>query len=297
MMQRIGPLLIIEGPNGSKVPFSRSLYIDCSEKVLLDTGADQQALLDLDHEYGVELIVNTHYHPDHTLHNHLFKDTIKLINPQEYETTRTVEGVARLNGVFQEWGEKGVDQWKASLPEEWSKNLDGITGAYEYEIEYVFGDIKIHFLHTPGHTSGFSCPYFPELGVAFVGDYDMTTFGPWYNGSDGSIEDFLRSGKQLLELDCDTYITGHQKGIFTKQEFKQAMEKFLSVIDRRDQAIEQFVLKGQNFNELTSIGIFYPKNMLEVPILKTWERSGIRKHLQRLGYTVSETTQELVKTK
>ncbi|WP_251552342.1 MBL fold metallo-hydrolase [Neobacillus muris] len=297
MMHRIGPLLIIEGPNRSKVPYSRSLYIDCSEKVLIDTGADPQALLDLDHEYGVELIINTHYHPDHTLHNHLFKDTVKLINPKEYETALTIEGVAQLNGVYQEWGEKGVELWKKSLPEAWSKNLGEISGAYEYETEYAFGDVKVHFLHIPGHTSGIACPYFPELGSAFVGDYDMTTFGPWYNGSDGNIEDFIRSGNRLLELDCHTYITGHQKGIFTKQEFKQAMEKYLAVIDHRDQLIEQYVLKGLDFNELTSIGIFYPAHLLEGPILKTWERSGIRKHLKRLGYTVSEATQELVKTK
>ncbi len=296
-MERIGPIMILEGPNHSKVPYSRSLFIDCSEKVLIDSGAEAKTLLNLKQEQGLNLIINTHYHPDHTRHNHLFPDVIKWINPIEFETSRTLEGVARAYGIYQEWGPQGVERWKKTLPQKWFQNLKEISGTYEYETDYTFGGVKVTFLHTPGHTSGLTCPYFPELGVVFVGDYDMTTFGPWYNGTDGDITDFISSGKRLLTLDADTYITGHQKGIFTKQEFKKAMDLFLSIIDRRDETIDQYLRQGLTFEELADIGIFYPKKSLENSILRTWERSGIRKHLVRLGYTVSETNQNLVPLK
>lgn len=296
-MNRIGPIIIVEGPNSSKVPFSRSLYIDCEEKVLIDSGAEAKALLELDHEIGIDLIINTHYHPDHTLHNHLFRDATKLINKIEFETSRSVEGIAHANGVYQEWGYKGAEAWKKTLPQEWVQNLGGFSGTYEYETEYVFDDVKVVFLHTPGHTSGLACPYFPEHGVVFAGDYDMTTFGPWYNGTDGNIEDFINSGKRLLSLDADTYITGHQKGIFTKAEFTEAMDKFLAVINRRDEIIENYIQQGLSFEEITKIGIFYPKSSLANPLLNTWERSGIRKHLRRLGYSVEEKAAEIIKLK
>ncbi len=285
-MNRIGPIVIVEGPNQSKVPFSRSLYIDCSEKVLIDSGGEATTLQTINKESGIDLIINTHYHPDHTQHNHLFKDALKWINPIEYKTTRTIEGVANENGIYQEWGSKGVEMWRKSLPQEWVENLGQITGTYNYETEYSFGGVKVHFLHTPGHTKGLSCPYFPEQGVVFVGDYDMTSFGPWYNGSDGDIDDFISSGKHLLTLDADTFITGHQKGVFTKQEFKQAMSEFLSIIDKRDERIEHYVSQGLSFEELATVGIFYPKKLLSEPLLQTWERSGIRKHLIRLGLSV-----------
>jgi len=296
-MNRIGPIFILEGANFSKVPHSRSLYLNCSEKVLIDTGAEEKVLKNVDREHGVQLILNTHYHPDHTLHNHLFKNISKLINPVEYETSLTIEGVASINGVFQEWGQEGVEKWKATLPDEWVRNLGEISGAYHYETEYKFGGIKVQFLHTPGHTSGFSCPYFPELGVVFTGDYDMTSFGPWYNGTDGDIDDFIESGKRLLTLDADTYITGHQKGIFSKQEFSQAMERFLAKIEQRDELISRYVQQGMNFDELTTVGIFYPKKSLKNTIIKTWERSGVRKHLNRLGYDVIGMDCQLVKLK
>ncbi len=297
-MNRIGPITIIEGPNNSsKVPFSRSLYIDCTEKVLIDSGADPKSLLEIDKQTGIGLIMNTHYHPDHTAHNYLFPAATKLINPIEYETAKTIDGVARANGVFQEWGPKGVEEWKKNLPSQWVKSLGNYSGTYDFDKEYNFGGVKLHFLHSPGHTSGFSCPYFPELGVVFAGDYDMTSFGPWYNGTDGDIDDFIRSGKRLLELDAQTYITGHQKGIFTKQEFAEAMETFLAIIDKRDEKIEHYVRQGFTFEELTTIGIFYPKRTLENGILKTWERTGIRKHLDRLGLTVPELDNVYVNTK
>ncbi|NRD80467.1 MBL fold metallo-hydrolase [Bacillus sp. BRMEA1] len=289
-MKQIGPVMILEGKNFSKVPYSRSLFINGDDKVLIDSGADPALLLDVEKEYGIELIINTHYHPDHTLHNHLFGDVPKWINPIEYETSRTIEGIAHANGVFQEWGPNGVKNWKKTLPQEWTKNLGEITGTYDYETETKFGDVKVIFLHTPGHTSGLSCPYFPELGIVFTGDYDMTSFGPWYNGTDGDIDDFISSGKRLLTLDANTYITGHQKGIFSKEEFKKKMGDFLGIIERRDQIITRYAQEGLTFEELTDIGIFYPKKSLENTILKTWERSGIRKHLKRLGLSIPETS-------
>lgn len=292
-MRRIGPIMIIEGANNSKVPFSRSLYINSKDKVLIDTGADPTELRALDDQYGVELVVNTHYHPDHTLHNHLFGDAEKWINPIEFETIQSIEGIARGNGVFQEWGHAGVEAMRKQFPKEWVQCLGEISGTYQYEEEYNFSGVKVNFLHTPGHTKGYSSPYFPELGVVYVGDFDMTSFGPWYFGSDGDIEEFIASSKLLLELDADIYITGHQKGVFSKQEFELAMNKFIGIIDQRDEIIDKYVRQGMNFEELSSIGIFYPKKMLEVMIMKTWERSGIRKHLQRLGYSVKGTEIQL----
>lgn len=294
MMQRIGPIMIIEGANNSKVPFSRSLYINSKDKVLIDTGADPAELLALDEEYGVELVVNTHYHPDHTQHNHLFRDTEKWINPLEFETIQSIEGIARGNGVYQEWGPEGVEALRKHMPKEWIQNLGEISGTYQYDEEYNFSGVKVNFLHTPGHTKGYTSPYFPELGVVYAGDFDMTSFGPWYFGTDGDIDEFIASSKVLLELDAETYITGHQKGVFASQEFVKAMGNFIGIIDQRDKLIEKYVRQGMNFEELTNIGIFYPKKMLDVLILKTWERSGIRKHLQRLGFSVHGSEIQLV---
>ncbi|MBU8907887.1 MBL fold metallo-hydrolase [Desertibacillus haloalkaliphilus] len=296
-MNRIGPLIIIEGRNNSKVPYSRNVYINGSEKVLIDCGADEKSLTKLNQELGIEFIINTHYHPDHTQYNYLFPNAQKWINPLEYHMSQSVDAIARANGIYQEAGESGVEKWKEAIPQQWVNSLRGLSQTYEYEVEYEFDGVKVLMLHTPGHTSGLASPYFPELGVVYVSDYDMSSFGPWYNGTDGSIDDFIRSGKRLLDLDANTYITGHQKGIFTKQEFQEEMERFLGIIDQRDEGISKYVQRGLTFEELTSIGIFYPEHTLDVPIFKTWERSGIRKHLHRLGLNQLENDNSQIVTK
>lgn len=232
-MRRIGPIMIIEGANHSKVPYSRSLYINSKDKVLIDTGADPAELRALDDQYGVELIVNTHYHPDHTLNNHLFSDAEKWINPIEFETIQSIEGIARGNGVFQEWGQAGIEEMRKQFPKKWVQSLGEFSGTYQYEKEYNFSGVKVNFLHTPGHTKGYSSPYFPELGVVYAGDFDMTSFGPWYFGTDGDIEEFIASSRLLVDLDAETYITGHQKGVFSKQEYVIAMSKYIGIIDHR----------------------------------------------------------------
>ncbi len=295
-MKTFGPIMLVEGPkNSSKLPYSRSLYIGGKAKVLIDSGAAPAALQTIEKEQGIRLIANTHYHPDHTSNNHLFPDVEKWMNPLEFKTALTFEGAAKLNGIYQEWGEEGVRAFRRMVTPEMEENLSGITHSYEYGREYLFGDVKTVFLHMPGHTAGYTCPYFPDYGVVHAGDFDMTSFGPWYNGTDGDIGKFVDSAKQLLELDADTYVTSHQKGVFTKAEFKAAMSGYLAVIEKRDEIIYQLAQDGRSFDSLTSFGVFYPKRVLAQPMLKTWERSGIRKHLERLGIMVKEESSALPK--
>lgn len=286
MEQQFGPIKTIEAPNHSKVPYSRSLFVDGKEKILIDTGSDPKDLLALKKEFGIDYIINTHYHIDHTAQNYLFKNAEIWINPIEYKASKTVEGIAKINGIYEVWGKDGIDNWRKNLPETWIQSLHSITGTYEYNKEYHFSGTTIIFLHTPGHTAGLASPYFPDYGVVYVSDYDMTSFGPWYNGSDGDIDHFIESGKKLLELDAHTFITGHQKGVFSKKEFIRAMERYLSIIDKRDETIMKLVQQGMSFNEITNYGIFYPKQLLHKFSFQTWETIGIRKHLERLQLKV-----------
>ena len=59
--------------------------------------------------------------------------------------------------------------------------------------------MEIHVLHTPGHTQGCVCYYFPEDGVLFAGD---TLFQSSIGRTDlptGSMSALVRSARRLLE--------------------------------------------------------------------------------------------------
>ncbi len=42
------------------------------------------------------------------------------------------------------------------------------------------GSVTVEVLHCPGHSPGSLSFYFREPQVLFLGDTDLTPFGPWY---------------------------------------------------------------------------------------------------------------------
>jgi len=90
-----------------------------------------------------------------------------------------------------------------------------------------------------------ACPFFPEEGLVYIADIDLTRFGPWYFGTDGDIDALVRSSRALLALDAEWYLTGHEEG-------------------------------------LTDHGVLNPTRYHVDPWVRMWDTLGTRKHVARL---------------
>jgi len=99
-------------------------------------------------------------------------------------------------------------------------------------------------VHSPSHTAGVYCPYFPDEGLVYTGDIDLTRFGPWYFGADGDIDGFIRSSRVLLDLDARWYLTGHEAGLLGRAEFAERLDSYLQVIATRDRRIQALLADG-----------------------------------------------------
>ena len=138
-------------------------------------------------------------------------------------------------------------------------------------------------LHALGHTRGYSCPYLPEHGILFVGDFDLTSFGPFYMDADGDIDAFIKSAYMTLEVDAKYYVTAHQKGVKDADEYKRELMEYVHIIDRRDEKIKQCIRQGIPMKDLIYQEIFYYKQHLGLrPFFIKSEKIGIAKHLKRL---------------
>ena len=102
---------------------------------------------------------------------------------------------------------------------EWWLSTARLHGTYKWGDIIDFGHTKMRIIAAPGHSAGFCCLHFPELGVVYTGDIDLTAFGPWYFGADGDIGCFIDSALSLPKLDADTFITGHEEGILSRPAF------------------------------------------------------------------------------
>ncbi len=310
---RFGPVTVVPGTPSSVFPRCTSLYVDGGrERAVIDPGAGPEALAET---VGcVDLVLNTHYHFDHIWGNHLYRSAAVALNPIERNCFPDLEEVGSRLGIREVYGGEGVREWieavstaageRAGAPgapasatsvapptaaapftpafrPEWWLSTRTPARAYPYG-EFSVGSARLVMIHSPGHTAGFACPYFPDEGLVYTGDIDLTSFGPWYAGSDGDIEAFVRSARALLDLDAEWYLTGHQEGLLRRAEFAERLEEYLGVIDERDRRALDLLAQGLAPEELGRRGLLYGERFHADPWVRMWDALAARKHVERL---------------
>lgn len=295
-MTQFGKVKIIFGDNGGRFPFCNSIFIDDLLKAVIDPGAGLKSLQEIRTNNKIDIIYNTHYHFDHIAYNYLFDESKLYVNEQESICYQDRRVIPHLLGMVDIYGEGYVDEWIKGIsnPEttqspfspqkrhEWLLSTSKPVEVYHWGDIFDFGTTKMKVIGTPGHSAGFNCLYFPEERLVYTGDYDLTKFGPWYFGKDCDIDLFVQSANRLLELDADTYVTGHEVGILNKEDFTKALQKFLSIIDIRDEKLLATISRPMGLKEIANMGIFYGKKCMIDEWLRGWEEIMVYYHLQRL---------------
>ena len=291
-----GSLKVIPGENGSRFPFSSSLFINDDIKVLIDTGAGLKTLTDLKQKEKIDMVINTHYHWDHIAYNYLFEESKILINDREADCFRDRKTIGKLLGMVEVYGEKWVDGWlnRISNPDsrqspyspqnnhKWWLSTARVDEEYSWGDILDFGKTKMHVIGAPGHSKGFCCMYFPDYGAVYAADIDLTTFGPWYGGSDGDIDLFINSCREIENLDAEFFITGHERGILRRKDFKEGLKTFVNKFDERESVILSKLNEPQTIEELADMGIIYGKKFHVDEWVYMWNYLMTKKHLQRM---------------
>jgi glyoxylase-like metal-dependent hydrolase (beta-lactamase superfamily II) len=150
--------------------------------------------------------------------------------------------------------------------------------------EFNFNGITFRMVHTPGHSPGHSCFYFPDERFLYLADIDLTDFGPWYGNPSANLDDFIASIEKVKSIDADYYLSAHEAGLMDREDFLVKMEKFSSHISRRDELILEFLSEPRTLQDILSRRIIYPKvmkNKTDVWITYA-ERRMIEQHIVRL---------------
>jgi len=291
-----GPLKVIPGENKSRFPFSSSLFIDDDIKALIDTGAGLKTLSELKQREKIDMVINTHYHWDHIAYNYLFEESKILINDREADCFRDRRNIGKFLGMVEVYGKKWVDGWleRISNPDSkqspyspqndhrWWISTARVDEEYSWGDILDFGKTKMHVIGAPGHSKGFCCMYFPDYGIVYAADIDLTTFGPWYGGTDGDIDLFINSCREIGNLDAEFFITGHENGILRKEDFKEGLKTFVNKFDERESVILSKLNEPQTIEELADMGIIYGKKFHVDEWVYMWNYLMTKKHLQRL---------------
>ncbi|MCM3636878.1 MBL fold metallo-hydrolase [Sporosarcina luteola] len=289
MYEKIGPIEIF-GDNSSKVPFCTTLLLTNNrESALLECGAGFDSLKYIEKNYFVRDIYLTHHHIDHVWGVPFFPQASVHINYFDFEKASDIYAISHADGMLAVQDEATLQFW---LKQQENRHFGGVSvGKRTIQADCIYpmdkpieiAGIDVHFIHAPGHSEGYTVPYIEKYGIAYVGDFDLTSFGPFYNELEAEIDDFITSAKKVGNLDAKYFVTGHHKGIVSKKEYNEKVIDFLNIIEKRHEKISWCIRNGVSPDQLIEQDIFYRKEQREGSILRLKnEVIGIYKHLQQL---------------
>jgi len=275
--RQFGPLKLIPGANRGRHPYSNSVYVE-GAGVLIDAGADEARYRELIAGPGVKEIWLSHWHEDHCTYLDLFAGLPLTQMEIEAEALTDIEVLIDWYGISDE---EHRARMRNVIMSDFHFKPRRATRYFTPGETIDLGVCTVQIIPAPGHTPGSVVFFFPEPAVCFLGDYDLTRFGPWYADRDSSIDDTIMSLRRLQQLPVKTWLTGHEDGCF-EGDATAAFDAYLAVIDEREAKLLDFLSQPRSMDEIVAACIVYRKPR-EPKIFYEWsEGAFMGKHLDRL---------------
>lgn len=275
--KHFGPVWFLPGDKGGRYPFCHSVYIQ-GPGILIDPASNRKRLMELREDPGVKTVWLSHWHEDHHMHLDLFDDLPLRISE------RDATPISDLSLFMDAYGMEDPNErryWEEIMTNDFHfrprKPERFLRGGDTVSLE----GINVDLIATPGHTPGHMAFLFREPGILFLGDYDLSSFGPWYGDVESSIEDTILSVRILKQVQARTWITGHETGLF-EQEPGDLWENYLDVISTRENRLLDLLKKPRSLEEIVGAWIIYGKPREPKAFYEFGERAHMIKHLEKL---------------
>lgn len=256
-------------------PSSYAFYIDDEIKAIIDTPLDTN-FVNFFEDRPLDVILNTHFHRDHSGCNHLFPDAKVYAHSLDSPAMESLEVFCDYYGFNDPDSthlKEGFLQWLNYYPSH-------ITGHLEDEQIIDLGKTKLEVIHTPGHTPGHCVFYYREKGLLFSGDIDLTGFGPWYGNVVSDVDEVIKSLEKIIALNPKAILTGHKGFIDTNVTAK--LKKYLDKVYSNEQKILAALSEPLTLDELTDRKIIYGKWGKPTIMFSFFEKISLERHLHRL---------------
>ena len=231
---------------------------------------------------AADLVILGHVHEDHVAGLHRLPRARVLAPLGDLEAMRSWQGLARHYG----YASAVLPAMKAKIERQFHYVARPDAEGYGHDALWELGGgVTVRALHMPGHTSGHSVLLVEPGGVAFIGDIDLSSFGPYYGDATSNLEAFRRTLRAVAEVPARVWITSHHKGVITEREtFLSLLEAFASRIEAREEAIAAHLAEAgpRALEELVAHRFMYPRDYQDVYIDDA-ERRTIAQHLASLA--------------
>lgn len=290
--RHIGPITILFGYENGKYPHGNSFLI---------RGEKQTAIVDpclgvverhkLGRRHDADLVLQSHVHEDHMSGAYVYR------NVPWYAHELDAPGLTSLDRMMDIYGlaEPARSQFKEAIV----KDFNYVTGkdvrTFEDGSVFDFGGVRMRVMHTPGHTRGHSCFLIEWDGsddrFVYLGDVELTGFGPYYGDAWSDLEDFERTLEKLRDVDARWWLTFHHKGLIEGREnFLGMLDDFAGMIDYRESRLLEFIETPRSLDEIVDHRFVFRPGA-EGFFVDHAEKRSMQMHLDRLvrDGTVVET--------
>lgn len=272
-----GPIRLIPGANKGRYPHSNSVFVE-GAGILIDAGADEARYRELIAGPGVKEVWLSHWHEDHIAYLDLFEGLPLRQMAVEAEPLADLEAFLDWYGIGKE---EYRDYWRRTLPTDFHFRPRKATRHFTPGEIIDLGTCTAEVIHAPGHTPGFTAFFFREPEVCYLGDYDLTRFGPWYGDRDGSIDGTIASVRRLQQVPAKAWLTSHEDGCF-EGDATEAFDAYLAVIDEREAKLPEFLSAPRTLEDIVAACLVYRKPREPKAFFEWGEGAIMGKHLERL---------------
>jgi len=276
-----GPVTVYFGEKTGKYPDGNQVVV---------RGADTLAIFDtpqVANRVGpdvddADLVILGHVHEDHMAGLHRLPRAKVYAHEADLDAVRSWEGLARHYGY--------PPEVLAGLRRKLERDFDYVARpdaiGYVDGASWDLGGVRVRALHMPGHTAGHSVLLVEPGGVAFIGDIDLSSFGPYYGDATSSLAQFRTTLRRVADIPARVWVTSHHKGVILEREaFLRALRAFASRIDEREQRVLELLAEGpRTIDTLVACRVMYKPEADELWI-DAAERRCISQHLDELVAT------------